>query len=406
MTLLRRLLHALLACLPAVTAGLLALLGVNRMAAAGFVWDPRLEWLAPGTLGAALVLALLFHQARLAMVAIVFAAVAWCHRSGPLEGQSYVLAALAMPATALVASLQTDLRSFSAAALLRYAAGLLVSGFVALSGAPAFAAWSARLGRAAPGLAAWTSLPALSLAALALQLATLAAPRRRRTNGFLLQATVMALVAIDGGWRQALSADARAWSVCFGGATGLLLLWTVLDAAWQHAFMDELTGLPGRRPLEHHLASLGRRFTLAMVDIDHFKRINDRFGHETGDQVLRFIAGQLAAFRGGRAYRYGGEEFVIVMSGGHADRHVEALDGLRRRIGERRFVIRSLDRPKRKPLGRRGRTGAGRGVIKVTVSIGSAAWSDRRRRPSEVLEAADKALYRAKRGGRNRVCAT
>jgi diguanylate cyclase (GGDEF)-like protein len=156
--------------------------------------------------------------------------------------------------------------------------------------------------------------------------------------------------------------------------------------------------------MEHDLASLGKHFALAIVDIDHFKRVNDRYGHETGDQVLRFVASQLRSFRGGRAYRYGGEEFVIVMAGGTAQRQAEDLNALRTGIASRTFVVRSLDRPSRKPRRNAVRSSQGRGAIRITVSIGLAARTERHRRPSEVLDAADKALYRAKRGGRNRLC--
>ena len=79
------------------------------------------------------------------------------------------------------------------------------------------------------------------------------------------------------------------------------------------AFRDELTGLPGRRALNEKLQRMGRIYTLAMADVDHFKVFNDTHGHDVGDQVLRMVAAQLRRVSGGgHAYRYGGEEFTLV----------------------------------------------------------------------------------------------
>lgn len=82
--------------------------------------------------------------------------------------------------------------------------------------------------------------------------------------------------------------------------------------AYQMAFRDELTGLPGRRALNERMQRLGRNYVIAMTDVDHFKKFNDTHGHDVGDQVLRLVASRLSKVTGGgRAHRYGGEEFAL-----------------------------------------------------------------------------------------------
>jgi len=229
----------------------------------------------------------------------------------------------------------------------------------------------------------------------------------RRINVLLLQSLLFQFIALnaDAGIFGPLSPQPL--FVCATAASSALLLWAVLDGAWQHAFVDELTQLPGRRPLMQHLASLGRRYSVAVVDVDHFKRVNDRHGHDVGDQVLRYIAARLRTCRRGTAYRFGGEEFVLVFGGNRHERHRIALEELRETIAGRPFIVRGTARPKKrpkKPKKQRKDLMGTRKKLKITVSIGVAHSKPERRKPNDVLKAADKALYKAKRGGRNRVC--
>lgn len=191
--------------------------------------------------------------------------------------------------------------------------------------------------------------------------------------------------------------------LCFGAAV-LVLAVALVENAVRLAFDDGLTGLPGRRALEESLGQLGGTFSLAMVDIDHFKKLNDRHGHEVGDQVLRKVAARLERVRGGRAFRYGGEEFTLVFAGRGADEAEAAAEDVRAAVADEPFTVRSPTRPKRPSRGRvkRGQ-GGGEKSLKVTVSAGVAERSDRRPTPDAVLKAADKALYRSKKAGRNRV---
>ncbi len=214
-------------------------------------------------------------------------------------------------------------------------------------------------------------------------------------------------LSLDAGFLGALAA---AWlalsrtseSAYFLGVGGLVLVLAVVENAFSLAFEDALTGLPGRRAFDEAVAQLGSRYALAMVDIDHFKKVNDRQGHEVGDQVLKMVGRRLAAAAaGGRTFRYGGEEFVLSFAGKATQEVRPVLEEVRRSIERQSFTLRTADRPHRKPPGGRGRGGGKK--LKITVSIGVADCSPRRPTPEDVLKAADEALYRAKRAGRNRV---
>ncbi|MCG6963357.1 MAG: GGDEF domain-containing protein [Acidobacteria bacterium] len=189
-------------------------------------------------------------------------------------------------------------------------------------------------------------------------------------------------------------------------AAQLVLLVAFVEDAYRLAYHDELTGLPGKRALNEGLRRLREKYTVAMIDIDRFKRFNDRHGHDAGDQVLRMVAQEIARVgAGGRAYRYGGEEFAVLFPGTAPEAALTALDIVRETIARRLFVLRGPDRPKNKPdRPLRGRPQGPK--VAITVSIGLAGPSAKRTTPREVLKAADRALYRAKRDGRNRVVAT
>jgi diguanylate cyclase (GGDEF)-like protein len=121
-----------------------------------------------------------------------------------------------------------------------------------------------------------------------------------------------------------------------------------------------------------------------------------------GDQVLRMVAGRLGRVAGGgRAFRYGGEEFTVLFPGKTAEESAPHLESLREAVERATFTLRGKDRPKRKPKSPRTRA-PGEKALSVTVSIG-AAQARGRAVPDDVVKAADEALYRAKEGGRNRV---
>ncbi len=186
---------------------------------------------------------------------------------------------------------------------------------------------------------------------------------------------------------------------------GLILMLGVLENSYSLAYRDELTGLPGRRALNEALDGLGNRYTLAMVDIDHFKKFNDTHGHDVGDQVLKMVAARLATVSGGgRVYRYGGEEFSVLFPRRGIKQAAPFLELLRSAVEDARFIPRGKDRPRKKPKHKPAGKKTQASALKVTVSIGAAERGGKLDTAVAVLKAADQALYRAKKAGRNRLC--
>jgi diguanylate cyclase (GGDEF)-like protein len=190
---------------------------------------------------------------------------------------------------------------------------------------------------------------------------------------------------------------------------GLMVALAIVMDSHNMAYRDELTGLPSRRALNQRLLSLGRRYSIAMLDIDHFKKFNDTHGHDVGDEVLRMVASKIARIGGrGKAFRYGGEEFTIVFAGKSAQQAEAHLEALRKSIADYRMVVRKHKRESPGNTGKRARLRRGKDdpryqSLAVTISIGHAARTAQQKRPEAVIKAADQALYRAKKQGRNRV---
>ncbi len=185
----------------------------------------------------------------------------------------------------------------------------------------------------------------------------------------------------------------------------ILILFTVLFNSYSMAFIDELTGLPGRRALENTLRSAGRHYTLGMVDIDHFKQFNDTYGHDVGDQVLKMVANQMKqAARGATVFRYGGEEFTIVFKRMDEVRAIEIAEKVRTTIEAYPMRIRDKGRPGNEKQGRqqRNRSGGSNDTTEVTISIGLCEKTPQHKDSQAVIKQADEALYLAKQQGRNR----
>ncbi|MET0680448.1 MAG: GGDEF domain-containing protein [Burkholderiales bacterium] len=361
-------------------------------------------------LAAAALLAVAFNRGRVAFAAALIAAAHYAYRTWIETGPDSLAARAAYVGTCVLVP-----AGLAALAWLEERGVANVHGAIralAVAAACALVAWLAGTGRAAAvhwlyvPLAAlpWlpeTPIPQLGLAAIVASLAAACAAAyfRRAPVETGLAWAIVAFALGAHGVRTSLAFPA------FVVAAAALLVVAVLRDSHRMAFRDELTGLPGRRALDERLKAIGRTYALAMVDVDHFKKFNDTHGHDVGDQVLKLVASRLAGVGGGgTAFRYGGEEFTILFQGKDADGALPHLEQLRADIAAYRMALRAPDRPRRTRSGKR-RRGAPGGTknLSVTVSIGVAARTPRRDQPAAVIKAADKALYRAKRGGRNRV---
>ena len=217
-------------------------------------------------------------------------------------------------------------------------------------------------------------------------------------------------------------------SDAYVATAALILAASMIETSYVLAYHDELTGIRGRRAFNESLPSLDQQYAIAIVDIDHFKKFNDTYGHDVGDQVLCMVASRLSQVDGnGQAFRCGGEEFAIIFRDTSAKDAFAHLEALRQLIENSSFHVRGADRraaknaektsdrrasesDRRKPS--RKKATSSRTTAKptqlpdhlsVTVSMGVAEPSTRYRQPEQVIQAADQALYRAKEKGRNRV---
>jgi len=172
-------------------------------------------------------------------------------------------------------------------------------------------------------------------------------------------------------------------------AIGVMIFILLIRETYRLAFYDELTSMPGRRALIEDMAKLGRKYSLAMVDIDFFKKFNDTYGHDTGDEVLKMVASKLLAVTGGgKAYRYGGEEFTILFPSKDVDESFIHVDILRQNIANTPFIVRNKKKTKK---------------IYINISSGIVQNSSKDKDAFGVMKRADNALYKAKEAGRNKV---
>jgi diguanylate cyclase (GGDEF)-like protein len=265
----------------------------------------------------------------------------------------------------------------------------------------------------------WTKIPQLALLAFAAAFVVLLV--RLLLYGKPLESGLLwSLVATFLGL-QANAVDRIA--VAYWATAGLLLAASIIENTYVLAYHDELTSLPARRAFNEALLRLEAPYSIAVVDIDHFKSFNDTYGHDTGDQVLSMVASRLSRVSGGgEAFRVGGEEFSILFAGKSMKEVVPHLDSLRSVVEESRFKVRSTPERRSAPRGAGRRTEdkqstarrkpgrprnlpaeASIGGLSVTVSIGVAEPGPKIQGVEQVIQAADKALYRAKKAGRNRV---
>jgi diguanylate cyclase (GGDEF)-like protein len=353
---------------------------------------------------AALLLGWRFNRSRLVFAIALLALTAYLLLRGIDTPRDLVLfhaLTFLLPINLALVALLPERGTLTAAGLLRWvliAAQIVVVLFMAQ---PAFAAKALALltVRVLPArLMAWTPVQQPSIIAF-LTIGVLLLMAWTREPQSPVRGYFYALIAVFAAlsWR-AEGSGQELWLA----TAGLVLVVAVIEASYMMAYRDGLTELPGRRALNEALPRLSGQFTVAMVDVDHFKRFNDTYGHDAGDHVLRLVAARLAqAPGGGTAYRYGGEEFALVFPGKGQDECLPHLEDLRETVETSRFTMRRRFRPRIKPKADKGRKS--RQAIVITVSIGVAERNHRHANPDQVVQAADKALYRAKEAGRNRV---
>jgi diguanylate cyclase (GGDEF)-like protein len=354
-------------------------------------------------LAAALLLGWRFNRSRLVFAAFLLALTQYVLDGGvatPEQRLFFHATTFLLPLNLALVALLPERGTVTPAGLVRWtliAIQVVLVAFLARS-FPAEATGLLRTRLAPAVLSAWTPLaqPAM-IVFLAMCTVLVLAWVREPTSA--VRAYVYALVAVFLGltWK-ATGPGQEIWLA----TAGLVLVVAVVEASYLMAYRDGLTELPGRRALNEALPRLSGQFTVAMVDVDHFKRFNDRYGHDAGDHVLRLVAARLArAPGGGTAYRYGGEEFALIFPGKGAEECMPHLEELRETVETSRFTMRRRFRPRAKPSAPKGRKT--REAIVITVSIGVAEKNHRHSTPDQVVQAADKALYRAKEAGRNRV---
>jgi GGDEF domain-containing protein len=388
---------------------------------AAYLVVPRLSELPPalagfgvyaayGILALAGIVSLAFRRGRvvfaLLTLAIAYAAYRrYLQAAVPQDIVFAVFGALCLfvPFNLAALSLVRERGTFNRHGLLRLTVIVLQAALAAWAALPGNSATREWLYASLVSHAPWgaTAVPQIGLAAIALS-ALVACAAWYRTRSAIDLALAGAAVAFG------IAAHGVTTPNMFGAfiaAGALILAIGVLQDTFRMAFRDELTGLPGRRALNERLAGLGRQYAIAMLDVDHFKNLNDTHGHDVGDQVLKLAASRIARVRGGgEAYRFGGEEFTVVFPGGSVEEAVPHLEALREEIAGYRMEMRHSARKGQGKPGKQQRAARkAEQTISVTVSIGVAGSGGRLDTPEAVVQAADKALYRAKDKGRNRV---
>jgi diguanylate cyclase (GGDEF)-like protein len=206
----------------------------------------------------------------------------------------------------------------------------------------------------------------------------------------LTQATVLALGAPSPNWAWLLAVIAAYVGICIGVAVFAEILHRERQAAESMALTDALTRIPNRRHAETVLSTQfggavrGRALAVVLFDLDHFKQVNDKHGHDAGDEALRVFASVLVrnTRRMDLSARFGGEEFISVLADAHVEEAIVFAERVRRDLAQHQFSFGQ-----------------------VTASAGVASYQDGMGSWELLIAAADRALYAAKAAGRNRVVA-
>jgi diguanylate cyclase (GGDEF)-like protein len=350
-----------------------------------------------------------FHRSQLLFAALVLAVadralLQYAAGDGPAEGTARIVfnaAAVLLPLNLAGLSCIAERGLVTARGLLRLIVILAQLPIIALLRLPGQAGLAALLEHRLLDIPLAEGLPLAQPALLAFGAAFgLVTVRFIFRPGLIVSGFMWALVAT---FLALTASPIGAVSTLYFATAGLILVVSVIESSYVLAYRDELTGLNTRRALTEALLKLGGRYAVAMIDVDHFKKFNDQYGHDAGDQLLRMVAARLTKVLGDEsAFRYGGEEFCVLFPGQSVQDVIPHLEILRRAVEASSLTLRGPDRPVKKPKTPTSHD-TPRQSVSVTVSIGVAEGKDRTTNPQEVIKAADEALYRAKNAGRNMV---
>jgi diguanylate cyclase (GGDEF)-like protein len=191
-------------------------------------------------------------------------------------------------------------------------------------------------------------------------------------------------------------------SSIFFAMAGLILVISVIENIYFEGFRDELTDLPTSQVLIGNLSKLKTGYTLAMIEIDHFKKLKDNHGRKVSKQIIRMVGSKLASVTGGMPFRYGDAVFLVVFPGMFVQETMPRLEKLRIMIKESGFMTPS-QKDSHKRLKRLKGLKIQPDKIPLPVSIGVAEKIDLDIRPQQVIKSAEEALYFARKEGRDRI---
>jgi diguanylate cyclase (GGDEF)-like protein len=388
---------------------LAAFLILSWEAAAPVVAELRLVYPAVFIVG--IVQSWRFHRSRLFYALIVLAMADWFllrFAAGEAAATGvghvvFIVVALLLPLNILLLSLLPERGPFTVQGIATLAAlGVQPALVIRLlhANGPSFFAVLDRAFLASSQPEPWTAIPQPALAAFLAAFVFFTSRFFYRPDGekrTLVWMIIASFIALNSG-------QAGTESASYLAMAGVMVVVSVIDTSYRLAYQDALTGLPTRRGMFELLYQTVDQYTVGMVDVDHFKQFNDKHGHDVGDQVLRMVASELSRVTGGgRAFRYGGEEFSVIFAGRRVEYAQSHLENLRARIAGKVFTIRGPGRPRKKPEQPKP-VSKPRQTLQVTVSMGAADNTFRDgEMPEDVIKAADEALYAAKQAGRNRV---
>jgi diguanylate cyclase (GGDEF)-like protein len=221
-----------------------------------------------------------------------------------------------------------------------------------------------------------------------------------RTLAVIERAFCWTLISIF--YALALSTIGPVSSIYFSTA-GLILVISVIESIYVEGFQDELTGLPTGKSMLGILSQIDRGYTMAMIEVDHFKRLKDNHGRRVSKQVLRTVGSKLTSVTGGgKPFSYGGEVFAVVFPGMFLQDVLPHMEELRQTIKKPGPILQYHKSPRKKPK-KLKKVEILANKVPVTVSIGVAERSESDMTPHQAIKKAKEALNIAKNEGRDRM---